>query len=311
MPLTAACLVTVVAALVPLLSPLLVALALGALVANTRLSRTRSLQGHAPVTKWLLRVGVVLLGLRLPVADVLAVGWSAAVVIMVTVVITYTGTRYLGRRLGLADDMVTLIAAGFSICGAAAIAAVSDAVQARERDVALAVALVTIFGSVMIGAVPALSSALGLSSTQGAVWAGASIHEVAQVVAAGSLIGTGAVAVATTVKLGRVALLAPTYAVAARSAGRHGEGRVPLVPWFVIGFAVAVAVRSLEVLSTPVVDVSSQLTTMLLAAGMFGLGLGLRLADLWPIPTRQLALAAMSTVLATGSSLLLIVVLGV
>lgn len=308
-PLSAACVVTGLAWVVPLLSPLLVALLLGAVVANTRLSRARVLQGQAGITKQLLRWGVVLLGLRLPVADVLSVGWGAVAVIVATVMVTYTTTQWCGRRLGLPHDLVTLIAAGFSICGAAAIAAVSDAVRARQRDVALAVALVTIFGTIMIGAVPALAAALGLTSTQGAIWAGASIHEVAQVVAAGSLLGGGAVAVATTVKLGRVALLAPTYAVAARSAGERA-GRVPALPWFVVGFAIAVAVRSLGVLPPGFLDVSNQLTTLLLAAGMFGLGLGLRLADLWPLPVRALVLATFSTLVAAGSSLLLIVALG-
>lgn len=308
-PLGAACLVALLADASPLVSPLLMALVLGAVVANTRLIQLRALQGQDAVTKTMLRGGVVLLGLRLPAADVLAIGWGAVAIIVATVVVTYTGTRYLGRRMGLSDELVILIAAGFSICGAAAIAAVSDAVRARQRDVALAVALVTIFGSVMIGAVPAAAAALGLTSAQAAIWAGASIHEVAQVVAAGSLVGGGAVALATTVKLGRVALLAPTYAVAARGASHGDAARVPVVPWFVTGFAIAVAIRSLEILPQQILGPSNQVATLLLAAGMFGLGLGLRLADLRPIPVRALLLAASSTVLAAGSSLLLIAAL--
>ncbi|MBR8640522.1 putative sulfate exporter family transporter [Streptomyces tuirus] len=138
---------------------------------------------------------------------------------------------------------MTLLSAGFSICGAAAVAAVNDAVNARQRDVALAVALVTVYGSGMIVVVPLLADWLGLSDRQAAIWAGASIHEVAQVVAAGSAIGGGAIGVALTVKLGRVALLAPLYTVAARGS-RTAGGRVPVVPWFLTGFAIAVTVRS-------------------------------------------------------------------
>jgi uncharacterized integral membrane protein (TIGR00698 family) len=309
-PVGAACLVTALASFAPLLSPLLLALLLGALVANTRLSRARVLRGQHVITKLLLRLGVVLLGLRLPIADVLAVGWKAVAVIIVTVLVTYSGTMLCGRRLGLDRELVVLIAAGFSICGAAAIAAFSDAVRAKQRDVALAVALVTAFGTVMIGAIPGLTSLFGLSSTQGAIWAGASIHEVAQVVAAGSILGSGAVAVATTVKLGRVALLAPMYAVAARGAGHDHAGHVPLLPWFVLGFAAAVVVRSVGLLPAQALDAANQLTTLLLAAGMFGLGLGLRLADLWPVPVRALGLAALSTLMAAGSSLLVILIIG-
>ena len=87
--------------------------------------------------------------------------------------------------------------------------------------VALAVALVTVFGTIMIGVVPTLGHLWGLTDEQTAIWAGASIHEVAQVIAAASLIGAGgatALATATTVKLARVALLAPVQVVSAREA---------------------------------------------------------------------------------------------
>ena len=357
-PLVAAVVATVVSRFVPLLGPLLLALVLGAVVANTAWSRSRLLEGHASVTRLLLRLGVVLVGLRLPIGDIAAIGVRGVAVVAATVCVTFAGTRLVGRRLGLDHGFVTLVAAGFSICGAAAIAAVTDAVRVRQRDVALAVAMVTLFGSGMIIAVPWLARSWGLSPEESAIWAGASIHEVAQVVAAASLVGTGAVAVATTVKLGRVALLAPTYALAARGrrlagpvdadsrgaegnvaadAGRGGTdgGRadsvkadsvkadsvkadsgkadsgkaVPIVPWFLVGFLVAVAVRSTGLLPAAALSASDIGTNLLLAAGMFGLGLGFRLADLWPVPRRALALAVASTVIAATASLCLILAL--
>ncbi|GAA2032516.1 putative sulfate exporter family transporter [Terrabacter terrae] len=345
-PLVAAVVATVVSRFVPLLGPLLLALVLGAVVANTAWSRSRLLVGHASVTRLLLRLGVVLVGLRLPIGDIGAIGVRGVAVVAATVCITFAGTRLIGRRLGLDHGFVTLVATGFSICGAAAIAAVTDAVRVRQRDVALAVAMVTLFGSGMIIAVPWLARSWGLSQEESAIWAGASIHEVAQVVAAASLVGTGAVAVATTVKLGRVALLAPTYALAARGrrlagpvdgdadgdadgdgsgdgngdpaeeasagvdrAGADSAKSVPVVPWFLVGFLVAVAVRSTGILPGAALSVSDSGTNVLLAAGMFGLGLGFRLAELWPAPRRALALAVASTVLAATASLCLILAL--
>jgi uncharacterized membrane protein YadS len=100
------------------------------------------------------------------------------------------------------------------------------------------------------------------------------------------------------------------YAVAARGAGHDHAGHVPLLPWFVLGFAAAVVVRSVGLLPAQALDAANQLTTLLLAAGMFGLGLGLRLADLWPVPVRALGLAALSTLMAAGSSLLVILIIG-
>ncbi len=84
---------------------------------------------------------------------------------LATVVTTYAATQVAGRLLGLERDLVTLIAAGFSICGAAAIAAVESSIRAKPKDVALAVALVTVFGTVMIGAIPALGHACSASPT--------------------------------------------------------------------------------------------------------------------------------------------------
>ncbi|KQP83565.1 YeiH family protein [Aeromicrobium sp. Leaf291] len=292
-------------AVVPLLGPLLLALAAGAMVANSPVAGV--VADHARVTKLLLRCGVVLLGLRIAGADLVAVGPEGAVVVVATVVCTYVATQRLGRRLGLDRDLVTLIAAGFSICGAAAVAAVNDAVRARERDVGVAVALVTLFGSAMIALVPVLGRTLGLTERQTAVWAGASIHEVAQVAAAASLVGTGAVALAMTVKLGRVLLLAPVYVAASRGGDTPGLHRA--VPWFVVGFALAVAVRSTGLLPTGVVEVSQDLATLLLAAGMFGLGLGIRARDLRQVPRTALLLATASTCVAAGVSLTLVAAL--
>ena len=357
----AAVVATVVSRFVPLLGPLLLALVLGAVVANTAWSRSRLLEGHAWVTRLLLRLGVVLVGLRLPIGDIAAIGVRGVAVVAATVCVTFAGTRLVGRRLGLEHGFVTLVAAGFSICGAAAIAAVTGVVRVRQRDVALAVAMVTLFGSGMIVVVPWLARAWGLSPEESAIWAGASIHEVAQVVAAASLVGTGAVAVATTVKLGRVALLAPTYALAARGrrlagpvganvrgdaagdagvnaagdatgdvaadddtgaphsgktdngktdSGKTDSGKaVPIIPWFLVGFLVAVAVRSTGIIPAAALSASDIGTNVLLAAGMFGLGLGFRLADLWPVPRRALALAVASTVIAATASLSLILAL--
>ena len=303
-PLLAATAALVTSAFVPLLGPLLIALALGAVVANSRWATVPVIAGHAAATRTLLRLGVAALGLQLPFADILAIGPGGLAVIAVTVTLTYLGTLQIGRRLGLDEGFVVLLAAGFSICGAAAIAAVDDVIRAKQQFVALAVAMVTIFGSAMIVLVPWLAGALALTEHEAAVWAGASIHEVAQVAAAGSLIGTSALAFAMTVKLGRVALLAPVCSLVGR--GRSEARTAPVVPWFILAFAAAVALRSSGLLPAAILDAVQPVTTILLGAGMFGLGLGIRLADLWPLPLKVFALAATSTCIAAGTSLALV-----
>lgn len=296
----------VVAPFVPLLSPLLLALVAGTLVANSPFVRLSVVADHARATPLLLRLGVAALGLQLPFGDIVGIGPAGLVVIVVTVAVTFRGTLLIGRRLGLDDGFVLLLSAGFSICGAAAIAGVQDSVRAKEKFVALAVAMVTIFGSAMIVLVPWLAGVIGLTDHQAAIWAGASIHEVAQVAAAGSLIGGPAVALAMTVKLGRVALLAPISALLAK--GAKGTS-APLVPWFILAFAVAVAVRSAGLLPAQVLEGTSLAITLLLAAGMYGLGMGIRAKDLWPLPVQALVLASVSTLVAGGTSLALVLAL--
>ncbi|SMC56434.1 YeiH family protein [Janibacter indicus] len=304
-PLAAAALALALGTVVPLLGPLLIALIIGVVVVNSRLGSHPAIAGHG-ATRFLLRLGVAALGLRLPFADIVSIGPSGLVVIAATVLATFTGTQYVGRRLGLEDGLVMLIATGFSICGAAAIAAVEDTVRARQQHVALAVAMVTIYGSAMMVAVPWLAGVIGLSDGQAAIWAGASIHEVAQVAAAGSLIGTSAVALAMTVKLGRVALLAPLSVVLARTTPGAKGATAPLVPWFIVAFVGAVAVRTSGLLPQGVLSVTDVLTTLLLAAGMYGLGMGIRARDLWPLPVQVLTLATISTLIAAGTSLALV-----
>lgn len=307
----AAALSLLIAMKLPLLGPLLVALAIGVFLANLRLTSPHVVGQSPHLDRFLLRAGVVLLGLKVVVADVVGLGAGGLTVVLVTVAATYATTQVAGRALGVPRELTTLVAAGFSICGAAAVAAVESSIRAKSRDVALAVAMVTVFGSAMIVVVPAAGQLLGLSAEQTAVWAGASIHEVAQVIAAASLVGGGAVALATatTVKLARVALLAPVQVVSARVCRAGGTTRNgPPVPLFLLGFFAAVGVRATGWLSPWALDVAGDVTTVLLSAAMFGLGTTIVARQLWPVPVRALVLATVATVVAAGTSLALVVV---
>ena len=293
---------------IPLIGPLLWALIIGIIVANSPEPISGRLRTTGGGVQMMLRLGVAMIGLKLSLYDLLALGLPGLIVIVATVTATYVGTLWLGRILRLESGLVQLIAGGFAICGAAAIVAINETVRANRRDVGLALALVTLFGSLMIILIPASSRALGLSNEQAAIWAGASIHEVAQVVAAASLIGTAALAPATTIKLGRVLMLAPVVAFAGRSRSDAQRSLSPL-PWFVAAFLVAVVIATTGVLPPAVLRITDLITVLLLAAGMFGLGTGIAVKDLWPIPKRALALSVGATFIATGVSLLCVLTL--
>ena len=198
---------------VPTLSPLLVAIVVGATLANTGRLSPRLEPGLAVASRRLLRLGVALLGLQLALGDVLRLGWGVIGVVVAVVVLGIAGGVVVGRLLGLSRSQTLLIAGGFSICGAAAAAAVDGVIESDDEELVTSVALVVLFGTAMIPLLPLLAGWIGLAPAQAGMWAGASIHEVAQVVAASSVIGSGALAVGVVVKLGRVLLLAPVLAV--------------------------------------------------------------------------------------------------
>ena len=292
----------------PAVSPLIIAIVLGIVLTNTVQLPESTAPGISLAAKKLLRLGIVFLGLQLVLSDIAALGAPMLLVIVCIVAGGIFGTLLLGRLLKMRPAQVLLIACGFSICGAAAVAGVEGATDSEEEDVVTAVALVVIFGTLMIPAVPLLANLLGLGPELSGMWAGGSIHEIAQVVAAGGIIGGGALTVAVVVKLARVLLLAPVVAVLSvlqRRSGRVAASgkRPPLVPLFIIGFLAMVLLRSVVDLPETVLHAGSFLQTALLSSAMFGLGCGVKIRSLLRIGARPFILAAASTTLVAGIAL--------
>lgn len=297
------------------ISPLVLTIVVGVLLGNLVSVPERLEPGLAVAAKHLLRIGVVLLGLQLPLTDVLGLGPGLIGLVVGVVVLGVVVTNLLGRALGVPQQQRLLIACGFSICGAAAVAAADAVLDSEEEDVVTAVALVVLFGSAMIAVVPLLGPLLGLAAEQQGAWAGAVIHEVAQVVAAGAAAGGGALTIAVVVKLARVLMLAPVLGVLAsvqrrRDTAVGGGSKPPVVPLFVAGFIAMAVLRTAEVLPAGVLDVASSVQTVLLAAAMFALGAGVRLAKIRRVGVRPFALAALSTLFVAGLGLAGVLLLG-
>ncbi|MFI6580267.1 YeiH family protein [Embleya sp. NPDC050493] len=296
----------------PGLPMLTVAVALGILAANVRALPAATAPGLGFAGKRLMRAGVVLLGLKLALGDIVGLGFAPVAMVIGVVVLTFVGTRWLGRRIGLPGDQPLLIATGFSICGASAVAAMNGVSDSDEEDVATAVALVTLCGSLAIVALPLLRAPLGLDAVRYGGWVGASVHDVGQVVAAGGVAGPVALHTAVVVKLMRVLLLAPIvvgtgYALRRRAAragdtGAAGARRPALMPLFVVGFLAMVGVRSTGLLPTSALEVAGTAQDLLLAAALFGLGSMVDLNRLVRTGWRALLLGFASWVLIAGAA---------
>ncbi|GAA1884611.1 YeiH family protein [Paeniglutamicibacter psychrophenolicus] len=292
------------AKLMPGMSALLIAILLGAIWRNLLPVPEMIMPGVTFSSKKLLRTGIVLLGLQLALSQILALGPGVLLVVVLCVGVTFGATMLIGGWLGMDLSQRLLIAAGFSICGAAAVAATEGATKAKQDQVATAIGLVVLFGTLMIPIVPALGALLGMDESAIGMLIGASTHEVAQVVAAGGAVGSSALAVAVTVKLARVVTLAPMIAgVSMYMNKKHaveGAKNPPIVPLFVVGFIAMMLLRTTGIIPEPMLEFAKLAQTFLLAAAMFGLGLGVHIRGLMRSGSRSLVLAALSTLIILG-----------
>jgi uncharacterized integral membrane protein (TIGR00698 family) len=302
-----------------LLSPLILALGLGMLIGNLRPLSERFRPGLGFALRYLLRGGVVLLGLQLTFGQLAAIGAGDLALVALVLITSFGTTLALGHWLKVDPDLTRLIATGTAICGAAAVAAANGVVRARQEHVAYALASVTIFGSISMLLYPTLDDLLGLSPHAYGLWAGTSIHEVAQVIGAGYAAGPVSGDVATVSKLARVLLLAPVIVAMAWAARRSdanpaaliGEAsampRPPLVPGFIVGFILVVTINSLGLIPESLAHPLTATTPWLFAAALGALGLEARFDRLRSQGFRPLLVGAGAWLLISGFSLALVV----
>ena len=284
--------------LLPGVPTVLAALVLGLLVANTVGAPALARPGLAFASGTLLRVGIVVLGFELVLQDMLTLGGRGLLVVVVVVVATFFGTLWAGKRLGISDGLALLVATGFSICGVSAIAAARGVSDADEEEVTYAIALVTLCGSLAIVLLPALNRVLGLSEHDYGAWVGASVHDIAQVVATSSAVGGVAVATAIVVKLTRVLMLGPLVAWISWRQGRSAEvAWLRLVPPFVLAFVAAAALRSAGLVPSGLLPVLADAKIVLLGAALFAVGARVELRRLLAVGGRPLVLGVSSWVI--------------
>ena len=266
--------------------------------------------GLAFSSRSLLRAGIVVLGLKLSLSDIGGLGWLGVATIVVLVGLSFLITWALGRAFRLPDEQAVLMAAGFSICGVSAVGAMQAARRAPESDAGVPTALVTLYGTLAIVVLPALAAALGLSPEQAGQWTGLAVHDVGQVVATAGTLGAGALSIAVIVKLTRVLMLAPMVAIAsagtrrqARRAGESGTRMPPVVPLFIVGFVVAVLIRTFLPVPGFLLDAADAVQSALLAMALTAIGASLRLERLAASGPRALAVGALSWVAILGLAL--------
>lgn len=296
--LTAAAYLAAAAPALSVIGPLVLALVVGLAWRATVGLPTRAAAGARFAGKTVLKIGIVLLGIRLDFLLLLEVG---PVVLLGNVLVVCGGlvfVEWLGRKMGLDRGLRLAIAVGTSICGASAIVAAVPIIRATDEDAGVSVTVISLLGTLAVLGYVLLAAVVDVPIPVYGILVGATLQEVAQVVAAGYTASNESGDLALLVKLARVALLAPALIVLnlllRRQMRRDEENRneedhdetetasdedtqatslPPLVPWFLTGFLVMGTLNSLGVIPTALAGPVHRASLMLTAAAMAGIGL--------------------------------------
>lgn len=270
------------------ISPLVVGIMLGIVFANTIRNKIPStwLPGILFSAKTLLRIAIVFYGFRITFQQIASVGLEG----LSLSVIMLSSTMIIGiivgvKLLKLDKHTAILIASGSAVCGAAAVLATEDVLKSEPHKTAIAVGTVVLFGTISMFLFPIMfrSGILNMDFNQFGLYVGSSVHEVAQVVAAGGAIDSVSSDTAVIVKMTRVMLIAPMLLVLglflakAKSAVTHKKTKL-VVPWFAVLFIVVAGFNSLDLLPIQVVSTINVIDTFLLTMAMTALGMETHLA---------------------------------
>lgn len=273
------------------LSPVILAILLGMFFANVVGVAGSSQPGIAFASRTLLRLAVALLGAQITLAELTAFGWAGALGLVAVVLLTLSFAHAVGRALGIERDLSILVATGTAICGASAIAGANAILRAREEFVTYAVAVITIWGTVGLFGLPLLQQLLGLTDVQLGLWAGLSLHEVAQAVGAGFTVGDASGQAAVAMKLGRVLMLAAVIFMLARlwrGPNPSQDGQRGVIPGFVLAFLGLAVLNSFALLPEEMLLISATLTPIMLTAALAGLGLSTHFTKLRALGVKPL-----------------------
>jgi len=267
------------------ISPLIIGIVLGMFYANTLRNQLPKewVPGIVFSAKQLLRLAIIFYGFRITFQQIMEVGAAGFTVSVVMLTSTILLGSWAGMRLFKLDrDTSVLTAAGSSICGAAAVLATEPVLKAEPHKSAVAVGTVVLFGTVSMFLYPMLykSGVLGMDPAAYGIYVGGTVHEVAQVVAAGDAVGGVAADDAVIVKMTRVMMIAPVLIILgvliSMAAKREGSeaGKVKLViPWFAVWFIVMSGVNSLQIIPEAIVADINEVDTFMLTMAMTALGM--------------------------------------
>ena len=270
------------------LSEILLAVWLGLMIATVGWLPASSGAGLRFAQQRMLRLGIILLGARLSLGDVAAIGGGALGLVIVCMTAVFGFVLLIGRLARLPRRLVLLIGVGTAVCGNSAIIATAPVVKAEEREVSFAVATITLFGTLALFLYPLLGSALHLDDTSFGLWTGVAVNDTSQVVAASAAYSPLARDVATVVKLVRNTLMAPLIlliafwwsrtAAAKIEGGTARQGALKAFPLFVLGFLAMALLRTAGIIDPSSARPIDEVARICILVALAAVGLSTRLS---------------------------------
>lgn len=294
------------------LGPLAIAILIAVIIRNTLPYPQKWKTGIDFAAKKILRFAIILYGIRLNIAVVAHEGLPliarAAGVIVGAILLTII----IGKLLKVEDNLMMLLAFGTGICGAAAIAAVSPILKAKEEDTAMAVGMIALMGTIFSLLYPAVGSLLHLAPAVYGYWSGFSLHEIAHAALAGAAYGDESLTPALLSKLSRVLLLFPVTLVLVGflKFKKGGTGQKASFPYFLLGFLAVSALGTWGTqqgfLSASVEDAIAQTGTFFLAVAMAALGMSVDLKELKSRALKPLLMMTIVSIILSGAVLFIV-----
>ena len=263
-------------------------------------------------SKFVLRLGVAMLGFRITLQQIVALGWKPVALVIAVVTLTILGSIWLARRMGFEGRFGLLTGGATAICGASAAAAISAALPPdpqKERNTLFTIIGVSTLSTLAMIIYPVLIQLLRLDNVHYGMFIGATVHDVAQVVGAGYAISTEAGDTATVVKLMRVAMLLPVIlatTVLIRTKGAAEVERPPILPWFLAVFLALVAANSLLPMPAFVQEAGGTASRWCLVTAIAALGIKTRFKEMLDIGWKPVVLMVVETLVIAGLALVAI-----
>ncbi|HVF36734.1 MAG TPA: putative sulfate exporter family transporter [Sphingomicrobium sp.] len=257
-----------------------------------------------------LRIGVALLGFRITLWEIAALGWKPVALVFAVVTLTILASIWAAKRMGFDGKFGLLTGGATAICGASAAMAISAALPPdpqKERRTLFTIIGVSTLSTVAMIVYPGITALLGFDDRMAGLFIGASVHDVAQVVGAGYAISPEAGDVATVVKLMRVVMLAPVIVAIGLIAHARGKGegeRPPILPWFVAAFLVLVAANSMLPVPEMVQEAGSTASRWCLVTAIAALGMKTRFSEVAEIGWSPVLLMILETLFIAALALI-------